>query len=48
MSWQVGLIVVVSLPMAVFAAAVFWPERLPKDRTVHAIRKRIEQERPEG
>ncbi|WP_327096712.1 hypothetical protein OIE68_43600 [Nocardia vinacea] len=39
-----GWIVVFGLPLIVFIAALFWPERIPKDRTVQAIRQRIEDE----
>ncbi|RDI52745.1 hypothetical protein [Nocardia mexicana] len=48
MSWQFGLLAVVVLPLAVFVAAVFWPERASKDRTVRSIRERIEQEQADG
>ncbi|WP_460699939.1 hypothetical protein [Nocardia thraciensis] len=44
MSWQVGLIVVVAIPLVVLVLAMAWPERLPKDRTVQAIRDRIKRE----
>lgn len=45
MSWvTLGWIAVVALPVAVLVAAVLWPERLPSDRTVQAIRSRIEAE----
>lgn len=39
-----GWVVAIGLPLAVFAVAVFWPERIPKDRTVSGIRARIECE----
>ncbi|WP_433714625.1 hypothetical protein ACQP2U_11255 [Nocardia sp. CA-084685] len=39
-----GWAVVFGLPLIVFIVAVFWPERIPKDRTVQAIRQRIESE----
>ncbi|MFJ1458837.1 hypothetical protein [Nocardia sp. N2S4-5] len=48
MSWHLGLFVVIALPATVFMVAVFWPDRAPKDRTVQAIRKRIEQENADG
>ncbi|GAB2684234.1 hypothetical protein GCM10027089_00930 [Nocardia thraciensis] len=48
MSWQFGLVVVVALPVVVLVAAVVWPVRVPKERTVGAIRDRIEREGPEG
>ncbi|WP_281004673.1 hypothetical protein [Nocardia veterana] len=44
MSWQFGLVVVIALPLAVFVAAVCWPHRVPKDKTVDAIRERIDRE----
>ncbi|MEU6832706.1 hypothetical protein ABZ894_29025 [Nocardia beijingensis] len=39
-----GFIVAIGLPLAVLALAILWPERIPKDRTVDAIRQRIEGE----
>ncbi|WP_157128952.1 hypothetical protein [Nocardia amamiensis] len=39
-----GWFIAIGVPLAVFAAAVFWPERTPKDRTVRGIRERIEHE----
>ncbi len=39
-----GWFIALGVPLAVFAAAVFWPERIPKDRTVRGIRERIERE----
>lgn len=39
-----GWMVVLGLPFGVLLVAVFWPERAPKDRTVEAIRQRIETE----
>ncbi|MCP9621765.1 hypothetical protein NMK54_16535 [Nocardia otitidiscaviarum] len=39
-----GWIIVFGLPSAVLVAVVWWPERIPKDRTVEAIRQRIEDE----
>ncbi|WP_280268688.1 hypothetical protein [Nocardia wallacei] len=35
---------VLGLSVIVFCAIVYWPQRVPKDRTVDAIRKRIEEE----
>lgn len=32
------------VPLAVLIGVVCWPERIPKDRSVAAIRKRIEDE----
>ncbi|MEU2087522.1 hypothetical protein [Nocardia beijingensis] len=39
-----GFIVAIGLPLVVLALAILWPERIPKDRTVNAIRQRIEGE----
>ncbi|MEW1740804.1 hypothetical protein ACWEPH_31585 [Nocardia beijingensis] len=39
-----GLFVAFAVPLVVFFAVVFWPERIPKERTVDAIRERIERE----
>ncbi|WP_435592032.1 hypothetical protein [Nocardia sp. bgisy118] len=39
-----GWVLVFGLPAAAFIAALVWPERIPKDRTVKAIRERIEHE----
>lgn len=39
-----GWVMVFGLPLAVIIAVVLWPERIPKDRTVEAIRQRIEEE----
>ncbi|MFI2284237.1 hypothetical protein [Nocardia beijingensis] len=39
-----GFIVAVGLPLVVLALAILWPERIPEDRTVDAIRQRIEGE----
>ncbi|WP_433524874.1 hypothetical protein ACQPZ2_07475 [Nocardia pseudovaccinii] len=39
-----GLVVAVGLPLAVFVGAIFWPDRISPDRTVEAIRQRIEDE----
>ncbi|WP_255342568.1 hypothetical protein [Nocardia sp. CNY236] len=36
--------VVIGLPVAVLVTAILWPERIPKDRSVEAIRRRIEDE----
>ncbi|WP_454198483.1 hypothetical protein [Nocardia sp. Marseille-Q1738] len=45
MSWvDVGIAVAVGLPLGVLIAVIFWPERIPKDRSVEAIRQRIEDE----
>ncbi|MFC6012688.1 hypothetical protein [Nocardia lasii] len=39
-----GWVVVVGLPLAVLGAAILWPERIPRDRSVDGIRERIETE----
>ncbi|WP_280269173.1 hypothetical protein [Nocardia wallacei] len=39
-----GWVVVFALPLAVWLWAMFWPERIPPDRTVEAIRRRVEDE----
>ncbi|WP_158439813.1 hypothetical protein [Nocardia brasiliensis] len=39
-----GWIVVFVLPLVVGVAAIVWPQRVAKDRTVEAIRQRIEDE----
>ncbi|MBF6328503.1 hypothetical protein [Nocardia transvalensis] len=39
-----GLTMAVGLPLAVLVGALFWPQRIPKDKTVEAIRRRIEDE----
>lgn len=44
MNWQFGLVVVIVLPLLMFVAAVCWPQRIPKDRTVDAIRERMQCE----
>lgn len=40
----IGWVVCFGLPLAVTAAAIVWPERISKDRTVRGIRERIERE----
>lgn len=39
-----GWIVAIGLPLAVVVGVIVWPERVPKDRSVQAIRERIERE----
>lgn len=39
-----GWVTVVGLPLTVLVAVILWPERVPKDRTVQAIQRRIEDE----
>jgi hypothetical protein len=41
---MIGIAVAVGLPLSVLAGAILWPERIPKERTVEAIRQRIENE----
>lgn len=37
----------VILSLIVFCTVAYWPQRLPKDRTVEEIRKRIERDQGE-
>ncbi|WP_157121780.1 MULTISPECIES: hypothetical protein [Nocardia] len=39
-----GLVVCVGLPLGVLIATLIVPQRIPKDRKVDAIRRRIEDE----
>ncbi|MFQ6330703.1 hypothetical protein ACLMAL_31820 [Nocardia sp. CWNU-33] len=39
-----GWMVVIGLPVAVLVAVILWPERIPKERSVEAIRQRVEAE----
>ncbi|MGW4770280.1 hypothetical protein ACWEO2_19815 [Nocardia sp. NPDC004278] len=39
-----GWMTVFGLPLTVVFAAIFWPERIPKDQTVEAIRRQVESE----
>ncbi|WP_174184026.1 hypothetical protein [Nocardia barduliensis] len=39
-----GFVAAAGIPAVVFVVAVLWPERVPPDRTVEAIRQRIEDE----
>lgn len=39
-----GWLVVIGLPLAVLVAVIVWPQRGPEDRSVDAIRRRIEEE----
>lgn len=41
---QAGLLVVTGIPLGVLVITVCWPQQTPKDRSVQAIRKRIEHE----
>ena len=38
----VGFVVVIGLPLAVIVGAIYWPERIPSERSVDGIRERIE------
>jgi hypothetical protein len=38
------VIVVLILAPTIYGLIVLWPQRIPKDRTVAAIRRRIESE----
>lgn len=40
-----GFAVAVGLPLMVLFGAIVWPESIPPERTVDAIRERIEAER---
>lgn len=40
-----GFAVAVGLPLFVLFASIVWPEPIPPDRTVAAIRERVEAER---
>ncbi|MFI5778253.1 hypothetical protein [Nocardia sp. NPDC051570] len=43
--WHIGLLVVIGIPLGVFLALVVpWPRRIPKHRSVQAIRERVERE----
>ncbi|MFJ1457930.1 hypothetical protein [Nocardia sp. N2S4-5] len=44
LGWQVGLVIVIGIPLVVFAIAVLWPQRTPEDKSVRGIRDRIEGE----
>ncbi|GAB2723770.1 hypothetical protein GCM10027089_54490 [Nocardia thraciensis] len=44
LGWQVGLLLVTGIPLGVLIIAVCWPQRTPKDRSVRAIRERIDNE----
>lgn len=39
-----GLLLAVAIPLAVIIGVIFWPERIPEDRTVEPIEARIERE----
>ncbi|MEU4706789.1 hypothetical protein AB0G00_10170 [Nocardia salmonicida] len=39
-----GFVIAIGLPLAVLVGVVLWPERIPPDRTVDAIRRRVESE----
>lgn len=46
MSWiEVGITVAVGLPLLVIVAAICWPQRIPKGRSVEDITQRVEEER---
>ncbi|MBB5914425.1 hypothetical protein BJY24_003292 [Nocardia transvalensis] len=42
--WPIGLIIAIAIPLTVLAAATLWPQNIPKDQTVEAIRRRIDHE----
>ncbi|RDI44514.1 hypothetical protein [Nocardia mexicana] len=39
-----GFVIAIGLPLTVLVAVICWPERTPEDRTVEAIRRRVENE----
>ncbi|MFD4434157.1 hypothetical protein [Nocardia sp. NPDC058497] len=39
-----GFVVAIGPPLAVLVGVVVWPTRIPPDRTVDAIRRRVESE----
>jgi len=39
-----GWVVAFGVPLVVGLWCAFWPERIPKDRSVEAIRRRFEDE----
>ncbi len=39
-----GLFVAFAVPLVAFFAVVFWPQRIPKEKSVRAIQQRIERE----
>lgn len=41
---MIGLSVAFGVPVVAFFALVFWPQRIPKEKSVRAIRERIERE----
>ncbi|MCU1643381.1 MAG: hypothetical protein JWN03_3656 [Nocardia sp.] len=41
---MLGFVLAVGIPLGVLVGAIFWPERVPKDRTVDVIRQRIADE----
>ncbi|MEV2218527.1 hypothetical protein AB0E01_01445 [Nocardia vinacea] len=41
---MLGTMLAIGLPLGVVVAVIVWPERIPKDRTVDAIRQRVEAE----
>ncbi len=40
-----GWAAVIALPLGVLAWAMWWPERIPPERSVEGIRARVERER---
>ncbi|WP_433670311.1 hypothetical protein ACQP06_03025 [Nocardia sp. CA-136227] len=40
----VGWVLVFALPLVVGTAAILWPQRIPRERSVNGIRARIENE----
>ncbi|MFJ1458220.1 hypothetical protein [Nocardia sp. N2S4-5] len=41
---MIGLSVAFAVPLVAFFVVVFWPQQIPKEKSVQAIRERIERE----
>lgn len=39
-----GFVIVIGLPLAVIVWTIYWPERIPPERSVNGIRERVERE----
>ncbi|GAB2686434.1 hypothetical protein [Nocardia thraciensis] len=39
-----GFVIAIGLPLTVMVAVIWWPERTSEDRSVEAIRQRVEDE----
>ncbi len=42
---EVGIAVAIGLPLGVLVGTIYWPERIPKGRSVEDIKRRVEEER---